>query len=276
MQTKEIEKKIQIFNSIHEIVNAMKAFAGVNFRKCEERIHSLRTFEEELYKGLGILLYYFPHLELPKTTTKKRLIIAFGSDQGFCGAYNHKLAEDLSKRLDPKDIIIGIGKKLGDFLEEFNTKPFLLLKAPVSLEGIRESLEELYEKILNLLKSIGTMEIFLFFMSVIERETHIFFEKVLPLEREKIMIKPYIMNKPLLYLPPEKLLKKFLNEWLFISVYRAYLEALRSESYLRIKSMDLASENIKRKITELQIARHYQRQEEITTEIIEILVGSKL
>lgn len=276
MQAKELERKIQTFHSILEIVNAMKAFAGVNFRRCEERIYSLRAFEEELSKSLGILLFYFPHLELPEVALQERLIIAFGSDQGFCGAYNHRLAEELSQILALQDTLIVIGKKLGDFLEEFKIKPLFLLKAPVSLEGIRDSLEELYEILLNLLKSKGAMEIYLFFMGVIERESLIFLERIFPLEKEKITVRPYFRNKPLLYLSPEKLLKKFLEEWLFISVYRAYLEALRSESYLRIKSMDHASENIKRKISELQIAKHYQRQEEITTEIIEILIGSKL
>jgi len=280
MQVKELERKIKTFHSILEIVNAMKAFAGVNFRRCEELIYSLRAFEEELLKGFHLLLYFFPALALPSVTSSQRIVVAFGSDQGFCGPYNHRIAEEVAQRVKEGDLLVVVGKKVAEFLEEFRVRPELLLRAPVSLEGIRDSLEDLFERLLNYLQRLGLIEVYLLFITIKERESLLSFERILPPSLNEIKKDSGPVEgppeRPLLYLKPEKLLKKLLEELLFIRVYRAYLEALRSEAYFRIKSMDYASENIQRKIRNLQMERHYQRQEEITTEIVEILIGSKV
>ncbi len=276
MQLKEIEKKIITYRSILEIVNAMKAFAGVNYRKCEEKIHSLRAFEESLYKGLGILLKFFPELKMPESDKTSRLIIVFGSDQGLCGAYNYRIAEELSPQIRKEDQLFVIGKKLLETLGDFSLKPRLALRSSVSVEGIRESLEEIFEQILAFLKRSGPTDIYLCFTAITEKQSFIHFERILPINIKKIKDIPPLSSPPLIYLKPQILLNKFLEEIIFIGLYRAYLESLRSEAYYRIKSMENASTNIERKITELQIAKHYQRQEEITSEIIEILIGSKI
>lgn len=276
MLAKEIEKKILTYRSILEIINAMKAFAGVNYRKCEERIHFLRSFEKSLYEGLGILLSFFPELKILESEKNTRLIIAFGSDQGLCGAYNYRIAEELSYHIKEKDLLVIIGRKLQESIIDFHLKADLPLRASVSVEGIRESLEEIFEHILKYLKKSGLMDIYLCFTTITEKQSIIHFERILPPDLKKIQEIPTLSHPPLLYLKPQILFNKFLEEIIFIGLYRAYLEALRSEAYFRIKSMETASTNIEKKITELQIAKHYQRQEEITSEIIEILIGSKL
>lgn len=76
---------------------------------------------------------------------------------------------------------------------------------------------------------------------------------------------------PYTYLEPKKIFEKILEEFLFISLYRGYVESLRSENWYRMRSMEGASETLKRQLSDLNAMQMYTRQEEITEEMLEIL-----
>ena len=72
-------------------------------------------------------------------------------------------------------------------------------------------------------------------------------------------------------LEPKIIFNKILEEFLYISLYRCYMESLRSENWYRLRSMDGASETLKRQLSNLNSIQMYTRQEEITEEMLEIL-----
>ena len=76
---------------------------------------------------------------------------------------------------------------------------------------------------------------------------------------------------PLAYLEPATIFDRLLEEFISISLYRGFVESLRSENWYRLRSMEGASENITRHIEELESLWKYLRQEEITGEMLEIL-----
>ena len=47
----------------------------------------------------------------------KRLLVAFGSSQGLCGAYNEKLADSISTLMKGGDSLYVIGRRLKSALE---------------------------------------------------------------------------------------------------------------------------------------------------------------
>jgi F0F1-type ATP synthase gamma subunit len=62
-----------------------------------------------------------------------------------------------------------------------------------------------------------------------------------------------------------------LRELIAISLYRCFAESLRSENWYRMRVLEGATENLKRRINDLGSLRNYLRQEEITEEMLEIL-----
>jgi F0F1-type ATP synthase gamma subunit len=76
---------------------------------------------------------------------------------------------------------------------------------------------------------------------------------------------------PLTYLEPVFILNKALEELLYISLYRGFIESLRSENWYRLRSMEGAAESLKGRISDLNSLQKYIRQEEITEEMLEIL-----
>jgi F0F1-type ATP synthase gamma subunit len=67
--------------------------------------------------------------------------------------------------------------------------------------------------------------------------------------------------------------RRVLEEFLSASLYRCYVESLRSETWFRLRTMEEASESLKKRIAELSSQQNYVRQEEITEEMLEILGG---
>jgi F-type H+-transporting ATPase subunit gamma len=83
-------------------------------------------------------------------------------------------------------------------------------------------------------------------------------------------------ESPLIYDEPENLFTGILEEFLSTSLFRCYVESLRSENWYRLRTMEGASESLKRRVQELRSLYNYVRQEEITEEMLEILGGGML
>ena len=71
----------------------------------------------------------------------------------------------------------------------------------------------------------------------------------------------------------EALLTTLLREWLFIAFFRACGESLASEHASRLLAMQNAERNIEERLTALHTVYYQQRQEAITTELLDVIVG---
>lgn len=109
------------------------------------------------------------------------------------------------------------------------------------------------------------------FTYISEKRPEISAEQILPLDITRLSALKPLKIPPLIYLEPEIIFNKILEEFLYISLYRGYLESLRSENWYRMRSMEGASESLERRILELGSLQKYVRQEEITEEMLEIL-----
>jgi F0F1-type ATP synthase gamma subunit len=109
------------------------------------------------------------------------------------------------------------------------------------------------------------------FTSVSGNKSDISIEQVLPPDISRVRTLRPAGVSPLTYLEREIIFNKVLEEFLYISLYRGFIESLRSENWYRLRSMEGAAENIKRRISDLDSLQKYIRQEEITEEMLEIL-----
>jgi F-type H+-transporting ATPase subunit gamma len=276
MGTRDLEQKVKTFEDIHDIVNAMKAYAGLNIRKTEEYISTVRAFEQNVFYALAGLIAGFPVMTIPERTEGRRVLIVFGSDQGLCGPYNDRITDVVSKVLKAGDALFIVGRRLKSDVEQRELRIADFTESAVSVEGIMDKMETLLVKIMAVYSGADFFNLAVVFTTIIKNRAEIIIEQILPPDINKIRNLEFPLKKPLIYLKPETLLEKLVQEILYISVYRCYIEAIRSENWYRIRSMESASENITKNITDLEVARKYLRQEEITAEILEILGGSRL
>ncbi len=276
MSTKSIEQKVKAFEDIHDIVNAMKAYAGLNIRKSEEYAPNVRLYQKNVSYAMAYLFSHFPSIALPERHAGKRVLVAFGSEQGLCGAYNERIADYMDTVVNPEDYIFVIGKRLKSAIEQHKFRITAFMESAVSFDGIREVMETSLSKIMDIYSRKDIYNLTVLFTSVIKNSVEIAMEQILPPDVEVLETMDPLSKKPLTYLNPEQIFRKLIEERLYISIYKCYVESLRSENWYRLRSMESASENIIKNISDLKTVQRYVRQEDITQEILEILGGSRL
>jgi len=276
VSTKSIEQQVKAFEDIHDIVNAMKAYAGLNIRKTEEYVPHVRTYAKNVSYAMIYLFSHFPSIAMPKRHAGKRVLVAFGSEQGLCGAYNERIADYMDTVVNPEDYIFVIGKRLKLAIEQHKLRITAFMESAVSFDGIRDVMETSLSKIMDIYSRKDIYNLTVLFTSVIKNNAEIAMEQILPPDIEALEIMEPLSKKPLMYLNPEQIFKKLIEERLYISIYKCYVESLRSENWYRLRRMESASENIIRNISDLKTVQRYVRQEDITQEILEILGGSRL
>ena len=274
--SREVENKLKTHNDLRDIVNAMKAFSGLNIKKTAESLDSIRQYEEGIKDAFGNLVLYYPETGAVLKSGTGRILVIFGSDLGLCGSYNDRLADSIAKVKDSHDDIFIIGRMLREKLDAMNIRYIDSLESVATVEGIRTAMVDSFSKIAKLYsKSEATDLVFIFSCLQEKTETpEIIFEKILPPGTESYS--EAFRERPMLYLAPDFIFSKLLGEFLYISLYRCYIESIRAENWYRFKSMERAMENIGTKIKDLTALYRYSRQEEITQEIIEIIQSHSL
>lgn len=269
----DIEKKMKAFRTIDDIVGAMKAYAGVTVRKTEESVRNVRVYEEAVLKAMSDIVSHHPYISPGQPRKGKRILLAFGSSQGFCGPFNEKMADAVAEAAASDDTVIVIGRRLMSLVEARSITLFRYLDSPVSINGIQTAIREAIVPITETYKKEGYYDLSFLFTIITENRALTVSEQVLPPEIERVRALRPVREMPYIYLEPQLLFDKLLEEFLYISLYRCYVESLRSENWYRLRSMEGASENLMRHITDLDSLQKVVRQEEITEEMLEILGG---
>jgi F-type H+-transporting ATPase subunit gamma len=270
LSSTEIEKKIKAFHTIGDIVSAMKAYAEVTIRKTEENVLNIRVYEENILCVMADLMGYYASISLEKGD-KKRILIAFGSSQGLCGPFNEKVAYAVSDNISNNDSLYVIGRRLKTSLESRHIEYIGYTDSIVSVSGVQQALKEIIIQIMNTYKKEEYYNLTIIFTYISENKAEISVERILPPDINRVCALRPMKMPPLTYLEPEVIFNKVLEEFLYISLYRGFMESLRSENWYRLRSMEGAFESLKSRISELDSLQKYVRQEEITEEMLEIL-----
>ena len=80
---------------------------------------------------------------------------------------------------------------------------------------------------------------------------------------------------PLHNLAPGLLLEKLVSEFVLSQLVRAALESFASENGARLRVMESAHDNVEHKLGDLRQQERRTRQEETTTELLDVVTGSE-
>ena len=267
----EIERKIRTFSSIEDIVNAMKAYAGVTIRRTEEMVRAVRAYEEQVVRALALATALEPGFFAPAPAGGRRIIAAFGSSQGLCGPLNEHVADALRREVRPGDNLLIVGRRLQTAAAARN-----LTTAGLSRLGRQRQRHQAGARRDDRLDSRAlprgdVYTLSFVFTAVSGSQARVVYERVLPPDLTALAAARTAGAPPVLTLAGRELLSGVMRELIAISLYRCFAESLRSENWYRMRVLEGATENLKRRIGELGSLRNYLRQEEITEEMLEIL-----
>lgn len=286
MQTLEaLQRQIDSAQDLQSVVKTMKAIAAVSIRQFEQATESIRQYNRAVEMGLQVLLKRRPPKEREELRPEPPAgVIVFGSAQGMCGQFNEELARFTSENLRSRGlgsdeaVLAVAGVKAAGLMEAHGYEADATLSVPSSVEAITSGVRQILTLVQQWRSGSGLDWILLYFNQFTGGAS---FEPVsrqlLPLDQDWLVdlaarrwqsraLPTYRGNW-------QQAFAGFVQQHLFVTLYRALAESLTSENASRLAAMQGAQKNIDERLEELQETFNRRRQNSITSELLDIASG---
>ena len=286
MQTIEpLKRKIKSAHDLLSVVKTMKVLAAVSIRQYERATESLVEYNRTVEMGLQVVLKQRPEgIRIAEPVLKERLgAIIFGSDQGMVGQFNEVIARHAVSEINKLQvkrenrIVLAVGMRVISSLEEAGQPVEEYFSMPGSTAAITPAVEDLALKMekWRLQQKIDQIVIFYNRESGASYSPHTI--HLLPVDPgwfQDLEQKPWPSRAiPFFTMDWNRLFSSLIQQYLFVSLYRAFAESLASENAGRLASMQAAERNIEDLLEELNSQFQQQRQSSITEELLDIVAG---
>jgi F-type H+-transporting ATPase subunit gamma len=282
METLEsLRRRIGSAQDLYGIIRTMKALAAASIRQFEQAVEAVDIYTHTVDTGLRIVLRdQSPQMEnMLKRQNGGTLAVIFGTDQGMCGQFNENIVSYALKDLanvEAKKTVIG--QRAGSRLEEAGESFDSLFHVPSSVDGISPAVRSLLLEINTLRERDGVEVVILYYNHPISGSAYKSVRKQLvpvdmSLFRTPVRGTDKSRSLPMYTMDRARLLSQLVSQYLFAQLYRAYAESLASENASRLMTMQAAEKNIEERLDELNAVFHGQRQDSITSELLDIVSG---
>jgi F-type H+-transporting ATPase subunit gamma len=281
-----VRRRIKSVQSTKKITRAMELIASSRIVKAQQRVEAARPYAIQLTRAMEDVARHAGALAHPlleeREHPKKAGILVVTSDRGLAGSYNAnvlKVAEGLRRQIVERGlepVLYVIGKK-GSGYYRFRGVP-----TRGSWQGFSEvpTYEKAQEIGLFLTKDFESGEIdelvcaYTDFRSAFTlRATS---QRFLPIAPEEVVGERGLVEAEYLFEPePAAILDLLLPQYVVTKVYAALLESAASENAARRRAMKAATDNADELTKVLTRQANRARQDEITSEIMEIVGGAE-
>ncbi|MDP9298271.1 MAG: F0F1 ATP synthase subunit gamma [Actinomycetota bacterium] len=281
-----VRRRIRSVQSTKKITRAMELIASSRIVRAQQRVESARPYAVQLTKAMEDVARQtggITHPLLEERETPARVgVLVVTSDRGLAGSYNSnvlRIAEDLmrsirGRRLEP---VLYVSGKKGQGYFRFRAVPVRQSWQGLSEVPTYERAEEIGR---SLIADFAEHEIdelhcaYTDFRSAFTlRATE---QRILPIAPEEVAGAGDVPSAEYVFEPePEAILDLLLPQYVVTKVYAALLESAASENAARRRAMKAATDNAEELIKILTRQANRARQDEITTEISEIVGGAE-
>ena len=272
--------------SIRGIVRTMKTLAAINVTPYEQAASSIEADQRSIRQGFAAFAFRMGTQGLPALPPAERaLLVAFGSDHGFCGNYNAMVARTVASapafsagKSRPGPQVLCVGARLHDALIEAGIVPLQRFNPPASVDGISRLAGQLVSRIEQLSHDLGLagLEVMLACTRRAEHGSRVArLDTLLP-------VAPSLFKAPRRWpgralpgfsMAPAPMLSALLRNHIFASVFRAAAEALVTENAARLALMQQAEQTVEERLDRLRLQLASLRQDAITDELMDIVAG---
>jgi F-type H+-transporting ATPase subunit gamma len=292
-----LKRSIETVQDIQSIVRTMKALAAVSIYPYERAIESMHNYSRTIELGLQVLLA--DRTAVMEESAQKQAdvgIVVFGSDRGLCGRFNEDITEFTLRYLDGEQKgeqkgehggeriepqrrhVLAVGARVEARLREAGQTVHESFFVPGSVAGITATIQAILQQIQDWQQQHTVAKVLLFYNRQLGgsgRRPEM--SQLLPLEFSRFQgsdappwpsrsLPGYSMERTALF-------AALVRQYLFVWVFRACAYSLASENSSRLASMQAAERNISERLFELSNNFSHERQESITSELLEVVAG---
>lgn len=298
LQLQYLREKIGTARTLLGVVETMHGLAAVNIRRAEAAAQQASQYARTVHLALHAALQaesgssgegtprFVAREAGPRPGPPTFLLIA--TDMGLCGQFNERivqyalaLAERLGggrDRMSPSARWIVVGLRGLERLQDGGAAIVDTLDAPGSVEAIPGAVTEAF---LSLRPHVSKTDAGPLYV-VSNRPgggTH-FVEghlRLFPIDAARWRDLPPGESPwpavPMAAPDPEAMLPHLIREQIYIDLFQAFVQSFAAENAARLASMKNATDNIDELLEDLQARYRRERQDAITTELMELLGG---
>lgn len=292
MRLVEIERHVASMQELQRIVGAMRAIASMRMQEAVGALTSVRQYGAALAEAVRDALAITAEQSLPADSgsrysrhtdsesgafrqTGKRAIVLFSSEHGFVGGFNQRLIDVIQSGLLTTDALMIVGSRGAALAAERGCAVAWSHPLPTRLGGIADTVRLIEETLLPWIARDGFVRVEVVFSRyrgggelVVARR------RLLPIELAAAS-RPRHALVPLHNLPAPQLLEGLTAGYMLAQLIEAATDALAAENAARFAAMESARDNVGRKLRSLRLEASRSRQEEVTSELLELVTGEQ-
>lgn len=289
MTIEALQKRIKTTQDLRDIVKTMKSLSAVNILQYDEAQKALEQYEQTIESALQGLLKHNVLKNLPSRPAPgkgKAAVILIGSDNGLVGKFNRDLLTQSDLFFEKEGTkseeltYLLIGKRLASMMRNKGRRIFAQYPNANSSKAVAASAALLMSDLDRLMSAHPAQRVFLFYNKRFPGKASQVQNKLLmPLSPEWIKSlkeKPWPTNRfPTYSIEPNRLYSEFIREHLMTTVCGALAMSLAAEYHTRLMNMQAAEKNIDESLEVMNLKYQQERQEAITSELIDIVSASR-
>jgi len=276
----DLSRRTTSMRGIRSVVHTMKALSVINAVPYEHAARAVGAYHATILDGLHAF-FAGTRLDMPNANVGRSICVVFGTDHGLCGNYNEALAAHMTAKIGNRPtLILCVGAQMADALADQNLAVDSVFFPPASVDGISRMANLLTQKLDEIRQATAPRDIAVslaYFSQDGDIAQQAEFKPLLPLSAELIahfQTTPWKSRSlPHHTMPPAALFQSLLRGHLFASMFRAAADALVTENAARLALMQQAEHTVDDRLAELLSETRSVRQNEITTELLDVIVG---
>ena len=276
------ERLVDVVTQIHNVrqleavVTAMRGIAASRAQQSRSLLAGIEAYTDVISRTIGRALSLLPP-DFATTSLRRRAkrgLILFCAEQGFAGAFSERVLDAAVNDIGDATSLI-VGTRGVGIAHERGIKPVWSAPMAAHVDAIPGFANRLSDALYGYVASGAVAEVDIVFPrwlsgSGIQIDHH----SLLPIDFQRFA-QPVEQQAPLTTLAPQPLLDRLAAEYLFAQLCEAAMHAFEAENEARTMAMASAKTNIETKLVGLSQRERQLRQEEITTEIIELATGAE-
>jgi F-type H+-transporting ATPase subunit gamma len=272
----DIVTQIRNVHQLGAVVAAMRGIAASRAQKARSLLAGVEAYSEVISRAIGQALNFLP-ADAPITARRRRTkpgLILFCAEQGFAGAFSERVLDAAAPDLDQATVFI-VGTRGATIAGERGIKPAWSEPIAAHVDAIASFANRLADDLYGYVAD-GTVEEVDLLYSRSATSTGIQVERhsLLPIDFKRFG-RSRQEQSPLISLSPDVLLERLAEEYVYAQLCTAALHAFAAENEARMIAMLAARTNIGSKLDALSRRERQLRQEEITTEVVELATGAE-
>lgn len=272
----DVVTQIQNVRQLESVVTAIRGIAASRAQQGRSLLAGIEAYTEVISHAIGQALNLMAADGQPVGYSRaaKPGLILFCAEQGFAGAFSERVLDAVIRDLEGAAIFV-IGTRGASVASERGIRLAWTAPAAANIGAIPSFANRLADALYDRVAEGNIAHVHVVFSrATVGAGIEIIRHSLLPIDLSRFA-RPIQKQPPLTTLAPSLLLERLAAEYIFTQLCEAAMHAFAAENEARMMAMASAKTNMQSKLAGLTQREHQLRQEEITTEIVELAAGAE-